>query len=153
QGVIASIAPTTPANSSLLRLETRQGTGRGSLAWVVDARHDPEPHELEIEVATTGLNFRDVMWSLRLLPEEALEDGYAGANLGMECAGVVTKVGSEVEGIRAGVRVVAFASGGFASHVIVPAFAVSVLPQNMTLESATTVPVAFLTAYYALVHL
>ena len=34
---------------------------------------------MEIKVATTGLNFRDVMWSLRLLPEEALEDGYAGA--------------------------------------------------------------------------
>ena len=34
-----------------------------------------------------GLNFRDVMWALDLLPEEALKDGYAGPGLGIECAG------------------------------------------------------------------
>ncbi len=56
-------------------------------------RRAPEAGEVEIEVATTGLNFRDVMWNLRLLPEEALEDGYAGPGLGMECAGTMSARG------------------------------------------------------------
>ncbi len=152
-GVAELAAPAAPTDNSRLRLENSPGSSRGSLAWVSDERRQPGPQEVEIKVDASGLNFRDVMWSLRLLPEEALEDGYAGANLGMECAGIVTSVGPEVEGLQVGDRVVAFASGAFASHVVVPAFAVSVLPQNMTLESATTIPVAFLTAYYALVHL
>jgi acyl transferase domain-containing protein/NADPH:quinone reductase-like Zn-dependent oxidoreductase/acyl carrier protein len=152
-GVLATAMPAAPPADTLLRLENSQGGSRGSLAWVSGNRSEPGAQHVEIKVAATGLNFRDVMWSLRLLPEEALEDGYAGANLGMECSGVVTRVGSEVEGIKVGDHVIAFASGAFASHVVVPAFAVNVLPQSMSLESATTVPVAFLTAYYSLVHL
>lgn len=136
-----------------LRLVTRQGSGRGTLGWTPWQRRAPEAGEVEIEVATTGLNFRDVMWNLRLLPEEALEDGFAGPGLGMECAGTVVRTGSDVEGLAIGDRVLAFASGAFASHVIAKTFAVSKLPARMSFEEATTLPVAFLTAYYSLVHL
>lgn len=136
-----------------LKLTSRSGTNRGGLTWKGAARQSPGAGEVEIEVAATGLNFRDVMWNLGLLPEEALEDGYAGAALGMECAGVVTTVGEGVQGLQAGDRVVAFVSGGFASHVVAPAFAVSPIPGGLTLEAAATLPVAFLTAHYSLVHL
>ena len=63
-------------------------------------------------MAATGLNFRDVMWNLGLLPEEALEDGYAGPALGMECAGTISAVGPEILEYEVGDRVVAFVSGG-----------------------------------------
>lgn len=126
---------------------------RGSLAWISGDRPAPGPGQVEIEVATIGLNFRDVMWNLRLLPEEALEDGFAGAGYGMECAGTVTRTGPDVAGLKPGDRVVAFVSGAFASHVVTPVFAVSLLPEAMTFEAGTTLPVAFLTAYYSLVHL
>ena len=131
--------------------------GRGqvasALAWIASPRAPVGPGEVEITIAAVGLNFRDVMWNLGLLPEEALEDGYAGAQLGMECAGTISVVGPEVEGLAVGDQVVAFVSGGFASHVVAPAFAVSPLPAGLTLEAAATLPVAFLTAYYSLVHL
>ncbi|MDP1750822.1 MAG: type I polyketide synthase, partial [Reyranella sp.] len=140
-------------DNTALRLATRHGAGRGALAWISGDRPEPGPGEVEIQVATTGLNFRDVMWNLRLLPEEALEDGYAGAGFGMECAGTVTRTGPGVEGLDTGDRVVAFVPGAFASHVVAPVFAVSQLPQALTFEAATTLPVAFLTAYYSLVHL
>ncbi len=149
--VLSALAPS--ADNTALKLATRHGAGRGALAWISGSRPEPGPGEVEIQVATTGLNFRDVMWNLRLLPEEALEDGYAGASFGMECAGTVTKTGPGVEDLDAGDRVVAFVSCAFASHVIAPVFAVSRLPQELTFEAATTVPVAFLTAYYSLVHL
>jgi len=136
-----------------LHLSTRSGTGRGSLIWTRRERLAPGAEEVEIEVAATGLNFRDVMWNLGLLPEEALEDGYAGPRLGMECSGTVSAVGTAVKDLVVGDRVVAFASGGFASHVVAPAFAVSRLPAGLAFEAAATLPVAYLTAYYALVHL
>ena len=150
-GVRSALAPSS--DTTALRLTTRHGAGRGGLAWASVERPEPEPGQVEIEVATTGLNFRDVMWNLRLLPEEALEDGYTGAGFGMECAGTVTRTGSDVVGFDIGDRVVAFVPGAFASHVVAPMFAISRLPQDLTFEAATTIPVAFLTAYYSLVHL
>ena len=82
------------AREAALRLAPRGGSSRGSLAWTSDTRSAPGPGDVEIEVAATGLNFRDVMWNLGLLPEEALEDGYAGPALGMECAGTISAVRS-----------------------------------------------------------
>jgi phthiocerol/phenolphthiocerol synthesis type-I polyketide synthase C len=150
----AAPRPATPtADNMALRLVTRQGSGRGALGWIPEPRRAPDAGEVEIEVATTGLNFRDVMWNLRLLPEEALEDGYAGPGLGMECAGTIVRIGPDVEGLTVGDRVLAFAPGAFASHLVVKTFAVSKLPSQLSFEGATTMPVAFLTAYYSLVHL
>lgn len=153
RGIAAPRPPQPVASDMALRLVTRQGSGRGALGWIPEPRRAPEAGEVEIEVATTGLNFRDVMWNLRLLPEEALEDGFAGPGLGMECAGTVVRTGPDVEGLVVGDRVLAFASGAFASHLVAKTFAVSKLPSQLSFEDATTLPVAFLTAYYALVHL
>ena len=153
RGAAAPHPPKPLADDMALRLVTRQGSGRSALGWVPQPRRAPEAGEVEIEVATTGLNFRDVMWNLRLLPEEALEDGFAGPGLGMECAGTVVRIGPGVEGLAIGDRVVAFAPGAFASHLIAKTFAVSKLPSQLSFEDGTTLPVAFLTAYYSLVHL
>jgi phthiocerol/phenolphthiocerol synthesis type-I polyketide synthase C len=136
-----------------LRLANRSSATRGQLAWIKEARLKPAAGDVEIEVAATGLNFRDVMWNLGLLPEEALEDGYAGPTLGMECAGTVTAVGAGVESLVVGDRVVGFAPSAFASHVVAPAVALSHLPRHLTFDAAATLPVAFLTAYYSLAHL
>ncbi len=130
----------------------RQGSLDG-LAWRTTARQAPVGDEVEIEVAAAGLNFRDVMWALGLLPEEALEDGFAGATLGMECSGVVTRVGPKASRFTVGDRVIAFAPACFASHVTVAEKALAPVPSTVDLEAAATIPVTFLTAYYALAEL
>ncbi len=71
----------------------------------------------------------------------------------MECAGTVVRTGPDVEDPAVGDRVLAFAPGAFASHLVAKTFAVSKLPSQLSFEDATTLPVAFLTAYYSLVHL
>lgn len=130
----------------------RQGSLDG-LVWHTAERREPAADEVEIEVAAAGLNFRDVMWALGLLPEEALEDGFAGATLGMECSGVVTRVGPAANRFRPGDRVIAFAPACFATHVTVAEKALAPLPSTVDLVAAATIPVTFLTAYYALVEL
>ena len=130
--------------------------GQGSLdrlKWRRVPRVAPSAGEVEIRVAATGVNFRDIMWSLGLLPSEALESGFAGPTLGMECAGVVTRVGTGVSRLAIGENCVAFAPAAFAEHVVVPEFAVAKLPGEINPETAATIPVAFLTAYYSLKHL
>ncbi|MEM6762999.1 MAG: type I polyketide synthase, partial [Pseudomonadota bacterium] len=100
-----------------------------------------------------GLNFRDVMWTLGLLPHEALQDGFAGPTLGMECAGVVEAVGESVVEFAVGDRVIAFAPACFASHVVVSASAVTKRPGDLDAAATASVPVAFLTAFYSLIEL
>ncbi len=133
------------------RLEKTSEPGLDRLAWRVGARVDPGADEVEVEVAATGLNFRDVMWTLSILPDEMLEDGYAGATLGLEFAGRVVRIGAEVSHLKPGDAVVGLVGGAFASHVVVNASLVAPLPATLGCESAAAVPVAFLTAYYGLV--
>ncbi|HJQ60218.1 MAG TPA: type I polyketide synthase, partial [Vineibacter sp.] len=147
-------AESVPSDASrAMRLMFDRGGQSDGFVWKAARRPVLSEMDVEIEVAATGLNFRDVMWSLGLLPDEALENGFTGPAIGMECAGVVSAVGPAVRDLRVGDRVVAFAGNAFASHVTVDRKTVAAVPEGLSTEAAATLPVAFLTAYYALVHL
>ena len=73
--------------------------------------------------------------------------------LGDECAGRIVAVGEGVEGLQAGDEVIAIAPGSLGSHVTTSAAFVMRKPAQVTFEEAATMPVVFLTAYYALHHL
>ncbi len=125
----------------------------GSIAWEETDVPRAGPGEIAVAVAATGLNFRDVMWAMGLLPEEALEDGFAGATIGMELSGHVVEVGEGVDDLVVGDAVMAIASSAFSTHAVVSRAGVAKLPQTISPVAAATLPVAFLTAYYAMVEL
>jgi hypothetical protein len=106
--------------------------------------------EVEIEVRAAGLNFRDVMYAMGLLPDEAVEDGFCGPTLGMEVAGIVTRVGAAVVEVAPADAVIAFAPASFANRVRTRSLAVARKPAHWSFAAAATVPTAFFTAYYAL---
>ena len=112
-------------------------------------RRAPAPHEVEVEVAATGLNFRDVLNVLGLHAEGA-------QSLGMEFCGRITRVGSEVahsngpHPLKPGDLVFGIAWGSFASHVTTPADLVACIPARIPAHIAAGVPNAFLTAYHCL---
>jgi len=109
-------------------------------------RQSPRPGEVEIQVAAASLNFRDVMKTLGIYPT----DGEERIQLGDECAGTVTGVGEGVTALVPGDDVVAIASGCFGSFVTTHSTMVSRKPVNMSFQEAATIPIAFLTAWYAL---
>ncbi|MBT8438601.1 MAG: polyketide synthase dehydratase domain-containing protein, partial [Gammaproteobacteria bacterium] len=53
-----------------------------NLVWKSTDSPDLGPDQVEVEIKATGLNFRDVMYALGLLSDEAIENGFAGASLG-----------------------------------------------------------------------
>jgi acyl transferase domain-containing protein/NADPH:quinone reductase-like Zn-dependent oxidoreductase/acyl carrier protein/short-subunit dehydrogenase len=108
--------------------------------------------EVEIEVRAAGLNFRDVMYAMGLLPDEAIEDGFCGPTLGMELSGVVLRAGPGVE-FAVGDEVIAIAPASFATRARTRAFAVTRKPPDWSFAAAATVPTAFFTAYYGLLEL
>ena len=124
----------------------------GSLAVVDAERLPPESGELEIAVKAVGLNFRDVMAATGLLPKEA-EQGHAWDSLGLECAGVVSRVGPDVTGFKVGDRVMTMGKGSFRGYFRTPAALVFKVPKAVRLEHAATIPSAYVTAYYGLLTL
>ena len=123
------------------------------LCWQRTERKPLASDEIRVAVKATGLNFRDVMWAMGMLPEEALENGFSGPAMGMEAAGVVTEVGSAVTQFVPGDAVTAFAPACFATEIVTKAGAAVAKPANLPWAEAASVPVAFFTAWYALVHL
>jgi acyl transferase domain-containing protein/NADPH:quinone reductase-like Zn-dependent oxidoreductase/short-subunit dehydrogenase/acyl carrier protein len=123
------------------------------LRWAEAPRHAPCDDQVEIAVEAASLNFRDVMFAMGMLPHEALEDGYAGTTLGMEAAGVITRIGEKVTDFKAGDRVFCFAPACFAEHTLTSQRSVKPVPAGLSFAEAATIPAVFLTVYYALAKL
>lgn len=132
------------------QLAIRQPGNLDTLQWRPLAPAQPGAGEVTLEVSAAGINFRDLMWSLGVLPDEALLDGFAGATLGMECAGTVLEVGPDVTALRPGDRVMALAPAALATHTTTRAAACLPLPAAMDFAAAATMPVAFMTVCHAL---
>jgi acyl transferase domain-containing protein/NADPH:quinone reductase-like Zn-dependent oxidoreductase/acyl carrier protein len=140
------------ATDDAVRLQRRTMSSQ-RVAWERVSRVKPKRGEVEIEVAYAGINFRDLMWTLSLLPDEMLEDGFAGAALGLECSGRIVGVGPGVKDLRVGDHVIALASNSLASHVTAKVSQVAKVPAGIDFAAAATIPVAYSTAYYSLVKL
>jgi acyl transferase domain-containing protein/acyl carrier protein len=112
-------------------------------------RREPAPGEVEIRVRAVGLNFRDVLIAMGLVPPVFGDS----VDVGFECAGEILAVGEGVEGLEVGDGVVAFAPACLSSFVTTSASFVMPKPERLTFEEAATVPIAFFTAHYALSEL
>ncbi len=135
------------------RLDFRVPGQLRNLVWLEQPERELAAEEIEVRPLATGLNFRDIMYVMGLLPDEAVEHGFAGASLGLEFSGVVTRVGQGVDEYKPGDAVMGFGSACFASHVVTRANALAPKPEAWTFESAATVPTVFFTVYYALKQL
>lgn len=123
-----------------------------ALGWQPIERQAPQTGEVEIQIQTAGLNFKDVLLALHLVPaaESAQSDGFI---LGAECAGEIVRVGPGVTRWSVGDRVLAMAPHSFARYVTAPVDMVMPLPDTLSFEDGATIPIAFVTAAYALEEL
>jgi phthiocerol/phenolphthiocerol synthesis type-I polyketide synthase C len=121
-----------------------------NLRWESYDAPEPADDQIEVRIQATGLNFRDVMYALGMLSDEAIENGFAGPTLGLEFSGVVTRVGLAVSGYQAGDNVVGFGPASFGDRVLTRASAISHIPAGFSFEAAATIPSTFFTVYYAL---
>jgi len=135
---------------------TLEAHGQGRLdgaVWRRTGTRRPGPGEILLDNRAAGVNYRDIMFTLGRIPEEALEAGASGPSLGLECAGVVTAVGDGVADIAPGDRVCCLAGGCYDSQVLARAETAFPLPDGLSFAAGATIPVAHFTAYYALTRL
>jgi NADPH:quinone reductase-like Zn-dependent oxidoreductase len=116
----------------------------------VQERPDPPvgPGEVRIAVKAAGINFADTMARVGLYPEAPKPP----CVLGYEVAGAVESVGTGVDAVKLGDRVMAGTRfGGQASMVSVPEGQVIPLDDSFSYEQGAAFPVNYSTAYVALV--
>ncbi len=103
---------------------------------------EPLPSEALVRVSAISLNRGETRRSIQA------EDGWRP---GWDLAGVVEQAAADGSGPLAGGRVVGFLpDGAWAQHVAVPSHSLASLPDTVTFAQAATLPVAGLTALYAL---
>jgi len=139
----------TVPSSGPFRLKLGTPGSMRSLRYVPTGRQPPGPGQVELEIATTGLNFSDVLKAMGLYPG-ILDDAVP---LGIECSGTVTAAGDGVERFRVGDPVMGVVPYAFASHAVTADYALVHKPDYLAPAEACTVPIPFLTASYALCRL
>ena len=124
------------------QMEIAQRGAMDNLALTHTARRSLQVGEVEIRVRAAGLNFRDVLNVLGMYP--------GNPPLGGECAGEIVAIGEGVEGVLIGDAVIAAVPGCFSRYAVVDANEIIPKPAQLTFEEAATIPVVFITAWYAL---
>ncbi len=125
-----------------LRLMSSTSGSLDDLTFVTEPRRVPGPGEIEIRVRASGLNFRDVMNALALRSDPEA--------LGSECSGEITAIGDGVTGFAVGDAAMVVAPGSYGTYVVTLAALAMPKPAAWTHAEAATIPLAFLTADYAL---
>ncbi|GAW26928.1 putative polyketide synthase [Rosellinia necatrix] len=130
-----------------LRAE-RLGTLEGLMWCETEAEEalDVGANNVEVEVMAIGVNFKDVAIVMGIVPD----DEYS---LGVECAGVVRRLGQCVSKFKVGDRVCMLKAGTYANRVRVPVDRCHIVPTWMTFEEAAIIPSVYLCSLYAMYHL
>ncbi|KAL8882951.1 MAG: hypothetical protein Q9198_000127 [Flavoplaca austrocitrina] len=131
-----------------LRLEVATPGLLDSLHYVEDASAmiPLAANELRMRPRAYGVNFRDVMIALGQLEDTSL--------MSSEHSGVVVEVGSELrDRTQVGDRICAWGGTPYAGSVTVNGDCVQRIPDDMSFETAASIPIVYATAYYGLIHL
>ncbi|WP_433655140.1 type I polyketide synthase [Nocardia sp. CA-128927] len=132
-----------PTDSAGWRIESgTQGT-LDSLVVVDSAASVPLlGGQVRVSMRAAGMNFLDVAITLGMVPRDRV--------IGAEGAGVVVEVGPGVRGLVVGDRVMGLFAGAFGPVAVTDQRLLARVPADWSFVTAASVPVVFLTAYYAL---
>lgn len=146
-------APDAPTPAPILTRRAWRIPRAGSLArlrLVEEPLAPPAPGEVQVEIASVGVNFADIFACQGLY--SATPSGSFVP--GLEAAGTVRAVGAGVERWRPGDRVIVLTRfGGYASALNVGEGYLWPLPEGWSFDDGAAYPVQALTAWYGLVEL
>ena len=115
------------------------------LKWEEIDRPKPRANQVLIQVESAGVNYADLM---------RRQGGYPGpdlpSTLGLEAAGTIVELGSDVAGLEIGQKAMGMGPQGNAEYVAVNSNFVFPYPAELDSTEAGGMPITFLTAYHLL---
>ncbi|MGI5212748.1 NAD(P)H-quinone oxidoreductase [Plantactinospora sp. CA-290183] len=124
--------------------------GPEALVWADVPDPSPGPDEVLVDVRASAVNRADLLQRQGLYPPPKGAPPYPG----LECAGVVSALGSEVTGWEVGQPVCALlGGGGYAERVAVPAGQLLPVPEGVDLAEAAALPEVACTVWSNVVRL
>ncbi|PYI00202.1 polyketide synthase [Aspergillus ellipticus CBS 707.79] len=127
-------------------LDMEKPSRLSSLHWRAAKGRPLTGDDVEVEIHAAGLNFKDVLGALAVVP-------FPDNGLGVEASGVVRQVGPDVKRLCPGDRVMLLEDGAFATHGITSEKLCAKLPSDLSFDDASTMPAVFATAIYAMFDL
>jgi acyl transferase domain-containing protein/NADPH:quinone reductase-like Zn-dependent oxidoreductase len=124
-----------------VKLQMRELGTLGGFQWIEDSNvTEPlQADEVEIDVRAVGVNVHDCLVALGKIP----------GVFGLECAGIVTRVGS-ASTFKCSDRVVTFGKGLFQKTIRTKGDNVCKVPASLSFSEAASIPVDFGTAWQAI---
>jgi len=121
-----------------------------TLQWRRREAIDTVPDDsVEIECRAVGLNFRDVLMAMGVIPKTS-----SHSELGIDVSGVIVQAGPKVKGLRVGDRIFCIApEGSLATRIVLPSALVKRIPDTLSFEEAASIPVVFTTALQGLINI
>jgi putative PIG3 family NAD(P)H quinone oxidoreductase len=118
--------------------------GPDALTWAEVADPTPGPGQVVVDVAAAGVNRADLLQRNGRYPPPA----GTSPTPGLECSGVISEVGPDVDGWQVGDQVCALlAGGGYAQRVCAPAGQLLPAPRGVDLVRAAAFPEAACTVW------
>lgn len=114
-----------------------------TLTWSTISPAPLKDDDVELEIYATGLNFRDVLVGMQIIPKRDPTFGY-------EASGVVRRVGPKATEFTVGDRVVAKAFNLVSTVTTLPEVHFVKMPDNVSFVEGASIPVVFVTAIYGL---
>ena len=151
EGTRARPLPLKQAGDRALKLDIKTAGVLDTLQYVDDPEHDQPlaEHDVEITVKAVPMNFHDVMIAMGHVDTSCGD----GDTFGVECSGVISRVGSGVGSLAVGDRVVTCHIGSWRTYVRNHESAVQKIPDSMSFVEAATFPSVYAAAIYSLVDI
>lgn len=134
-----------------VRLSPSPSGGVEKARWIGLSLPAPGPGQVLVRPFAVGLNFRDVMCAMGVLPTEAFTSGAFGPALGMEFCGVVESIGNGVRDFVPGDEVAGIGPAALSSLVLADARFLLPRPEGLSHGACASLPIALTTAWHALV--
>lgn len=123
---------------------TQQHLGRlNTLTWSSISSIPPKDDEIEVAIHAAGMNFRDVLVGMQIIPGRVPVFGY-------EASGVVRRIGPKVAKFAVGDRVVGTGHNFHSTITTGPEIYFEKLPNDVSFGEGASVPLVFVTALYGL---
>ena len=118
--------------------------GVETLAYETVTLPSPQANEVLVKVHAFGLNRPDILQRQGLYP---MPKGVTPVP-GLEVAGIVAAVGSDVQGFKVGDRVCGLTNGGgYAEYCVVPESQTLTIPEGVSFVQAAAIPETFFTVW------